>query len=76
MLKDQFIATVSHELRTPLASIRGYLELLDETDLAEKHRKLLAIADGNSDRLLRLGFPSSRPLAPGRRPGPALAGCL
>ncbi len=55
MLKDQFIATVSHELRTPLTSIRGYLELLlSETDLAEKHRKLLAIVDRNSDRLLRL----------------------
>jgi signal transduction histidine kinase len=46
---------VSHELRTPLTSIRGYLELLlSETDLAEKHRKLLAIVDRNSDRLLRL----------------------
>ena len=55
MLKDQFIATVSHELRTPLTSIRGYLELLlGETDLAEKHRKLLAIVDRNSDPLLRL----------------------
>ena len=55
MLKDQFIATVSHELRTPLTSIRGYLELLlSETDLAENHRKLLAIVDRNSNRLLRL----------------------
>ena len=53
MLKDQFIATVSHELRTPLTSIRLEL-LLSETDLAEKHRKLLAIVDRNSDRLLRL----------------------
>ncbi len=55
MLKDQFIATVSHELRTPLTSIRGYVELLlSEKDLPKEQRRLLAIVDRNSDRLLRL----------------------
>ncbi|QIX27442.1 HAMP domain-containing protein [Nocardioides sp. JQ2195] len=29
--KDDFVSNVSHELRTPLTSIKGYLELLQET---------------------------------------------
>jgi signal transduction histidine kinase len=56
-LKDEFFALVSHELRTPLTSIIGYLELVldDEDDeLAEPHRRHLAIVERNATRLLRL----------------------
>lgn len=56
-MKDEFISTVSHELRTPLTSINGALKILQSTqasNLGEKERTLLDIANSNSDRLLRL----------------------
>ena len=56
-LKDEFIGLVSHELRTPLTSILGYLELLQEDDLApldEEQLQYLGIAERNAHRLLRL----------------------
>ena len=34
VLKDQFIMTASHELRTPLTAVLGYIELLEEYNLA------------------------------------------
>jgi two-component system phosphate regulon sensor histidine kinase PhoR len=34
-MRKDFIANVSHELRTPLTVMRGYLELLTETDVPE-----------------------------------------
>ena len=54
---DQFISVVSHELRTPLTSIRGALGLILGTmagELSEKMKALLEIAQGNSERLMRL----------------------
>jgi signal transduction histidine kinase len=54
---DQFISIVSHELRTPLTSIRGALGLILGTlagELSEKMKTLLEIAQGNSERLMRL----------------------
>jgi len=54
---DQFISIVSHELRTPLTSIRGALGLILGTmaaELSEKLKALLEIAQGNSERLMRL----------------------
>ncbi len=56
-MKEDFISTVSHELRTPLTSIRGALGLINRTasaELKDQTRSLLAIADSNSERLLRL----------------------
>jgi len=56
-MKDQFISVVSHELRTPLASIRGSLGLLASGLLdrdAERARRMLELAVGNTDRLVRL----------------------
>jgi signal transduction histidine kinase len=56
-LKDEFVATVSHELRTPLTSIAGALSLLfnDAGGTLPVHAKrLLTIAHGNSQRLVRL----------------------
>lgn len=53
-LKNEFVSTVSHELRTPLTSIRGALGLALNGKLGElpaKARKLLEVADRNSERL-------------------------
>ncbi len=56
-MKDEFVSTVSHELRTPLTSIRGALGLLATGRLGEfpeKAKRLLDIAVGNTDRLVKL----------------------
>jgi PAS domain S-box-containing protein len=56
-LKDEFVSTVSHELRTPLTSISGSLGLLiggSAGKLPAAAERLLAIAQANSQRLVRL----------------------
>jgi two-component system, OmpR family, sensor histidine kinase VicK len=56
-MKDEFISTVSHELRTPLTSLRASLGLISSGTLdrrPEKQRKMVEMAIGNCDRLVRL----------------------
>ncbi|HUD89283.1 MAG TPA: ATP-binding protein, partial [Xanthobacteraceae bacterium] len=56
-LKDEFVSTVSHELRTPLTSISGSLGLLMGNaagTMPDSVRRLVAIANTNSQRLVRL----------------------
>lgn len=56
-LKNEFISIVSHELRTPLTSIRGSIALLAADKLGklpDKAKDLLAIANQNCERLIRL----------------------
>ena len=56
-MKDDFISTVSHELRTPLTSVVGALGLLRDgagASLPERARTMIAIADTNARRLIRL----------------------
>lgn len=56
-LKDELISTVSHELRTPLTSIVGALGLLrldPERHLQQDAAGLVAIAENNAQRLIRL----------------------
>lgn len=56
-LKDDLISTVSHELRTPLTSIVGALGLLrlDRGNQLDKDAaELVAIAENNAQRLIRL----------------------
>lgn len=56
-MKDEFVSTVSHELRTPLTSMRASLGLIASGALKtrpEKSEKMLGIAIGNTDRLVRL----------------------
>ncbi|WP_213610148.1 response regulator [Pseudoalteromonas sp.] len=53
-MKDEFISTVSHELRTPLTSISGSLSLIlsgATGELNDKSKKMLTIAQRNSQRL-------------------------
>ncbi len=56
-MKDEFLSVVSHELRTPLTSLRGSVKLLEQTGdrmTPEQRTRMLAIAGGNADRLVRL----------------------
>lgn len=56
-MKNEFVSTVSHELRTPLTSIAGSLGLLAggaAGTLPDRAAKLIKIAHGNSERLVRL----------------------
>ncbi|MFJ6024630.1 CHASE3 domain-containing protein [Brevundimonas sp. NPDC092305] len=56
-MKDEFVSTVSHELRTPMTSVAGSLGLLAggaAGELPEKAVRLIAIAQANSQRLVRL----------------------
>lgn len=56
-LKDEFVSTVSHELRTPLTSIAGSLGLIAggaAGALPPRASRLIAIAQSNSQRLVRL----------------------
>ncbi|MDO9371200.1 MAG: PAS domain S-box protein [Gammaproteobacteria bacterium] len=56
-MKSEFISTVSHELRTPLTSIRGALSLVmgkAAQQLPEKARRMLELAERNSERLTLL----------------------
>lgn len=38
-LRDEFTTTVSHEFKTPVATIQGYVQLLQNSDLAESERQ-------------------------------------
>ena len=39
------ITNISHDLRTPLTAIRGYLDLIDNTNLTNKQKDYLKIID-------------------------------
>ncbi len=56
-IKDELVSTVSHELRTPLTAISGAMALLlgkHDSGLPEASIRLLKIAHGNCQRLVRL----------------------
>ncbi|MGZ8335369.1 MAG: sensor histidine kinase [Allosphingosinicella sp.] len=56
-MKSEFVSTVSHELRTPLTSIAGALGLLSggaAGSLGAQAKRLIEIAHGNAERLVRL----------------------
>ncbi|MGH2596289.1 MAG: sensor histidine kinase [Actinomycetota bacterium] len=55
-LKSDFVAATSHELRTPLTSIRGYVHILRNSDLASDPvvTEALAAIERQSGRLFRL----------------------
>jgi two-component system, OmpR family, sensor histidine kinase VicK len=56
-MKDEFISVVSHELRTPLTSLHSALKILATGRLgalSKEGQQMLAIADENTERLVRL----------------------
>lgn len=56
-MKSEFIAVVSHEMRTPLTSIKGALGLVAggaTGSLSDTAQRMIDIAAGNADRLIRL----------------------
>lgn len=48
------IAGLSHDLRTPLTSIKGYVQLLSETQDESKRIRYLGIVEGSVSRLLEM----------------------
>jgi two-component system sensor histidine kinase VicK len=54
--RKEFVANVSHELRTPLATLKSYLEALEQGALTEPELgpKFLAVAHQETDRMSRL----------------------
>lgn len=55
-MKTDFVSNVSHELKTPLASIKAYIEMLQdgEADDEQTQREFYDIISSETDRLHRL----------------------
>jgi signal transduction histidine kinase/DNA-binding response OmpR family regulator len=52
--KEYFLSNMSHEIRTPLNAILGFVNLLIEEDLSQKHRKYLDIIHSSGENLLSI----------------------
>lgn len=50
--KSSFLATMSHEIRTPMTGMLGMLRILNDSDLAPRHKRKLTIAAGAGQALL------------------------
>ncbi len=53
-VKDRFLANMSHEIRTPLNAVKGFSEMLSQTDLDSKQQKYSSIINSASDNLLAI----------------------
>jgi signal transduction histidine kinase/DNA-binding response OmpR family regulator/HAMP domain-containing protein len=52
--KTEFVATASHELRSPLTSIKGFVELLAQTELNARQREFVDVVLLSTNRLADL----------------------
>ena len=52
--KEYFLSNMSHEIRTPLNAVLGFVNLLLEDDINQKHRNYLEIIRNSGENLLSI----------------------
>jgi len=53
-LKKNFVANVSHELRTPVQIVKGYAELLSDTEISDEYKNWARVIEHQAMRMERI----------------------